>query len=163
MLNAMSCRLAGLVFVMSLVLGAGCGPAEDSAEHRPDLQAISVQREELPPWLRPTDVPLGCETSARGTFAGEDSAHLYPLTALPGREVTIRFAGAYSWKHGAAVALYRAPTGELARLRRNPWDSGVTVRYETRDEQSFLLAVYSLSWEADGPYLLEVECRPLRD
>ena len=79
-----------------------------------------------------------------------------------GHEITIRFSGGYEWTHGAAVALYHAPSGRLARLMRNPWDSRVTTSYESEDEQSFLLAVYSLTWEADGPYLLEIECRPLR-
>ncbi len=144
--------------ILSLV--TGCGPAEvaESSEHRPDLGSIGGKADEVPSWMRPISERFTCGESLVGGFAGRDSAHLYRFQPQADRLARIDFAGSFPWHRGAAVAIYHGEHGSLIELLRNPWDSRVSLAYAPRDTREVVVAVYSLTWDATGPYELSASC-----
>ena len=145
-----------VALAVGLTLGAGCG--ESGGDERPDPEMIGGKAD-VPSWMTEVKVDWGCGDVVQGEFQGRKSSFLYKWEAKEGQTVTFSFRGAYDARRGAAVALYRADTGDRVAVQRNGGRNEAQLTYGPAKAGTYNVAVYALAWIADGAYSLRATCQ----
>jgi len=138
---------------------AGCGeeaPVDDSiAEERQMLG------DGIPSWLAEIPSNWGCDQTLQGRFKGWDSAHMYRFPGKLDYRYDFVFEGKYPAHKGIVMAVYDTETGDLVAADW-AWSNKIKLQYEAEKSIDYLVAVYSIAWQATGNYTLSASCEIVR-
>lgn len=151
-----------LMFLGAALVGLpACGGVGDNVEER-EIPATLGGKADIPTWIK--HVPSAnfhCDATENGKFKGTDSAQSYSFAGKVGYKYTFTFKAKYAWWRGAAVAVYDSETGDRVAYTRNRYKNEAAVEYTAAKSIKYIVAVYSVTWEATGPYTLHAACELL--
>jgi|GEM_PF-5306124 hypothetical protein len=153
-------RLLVVLLGAALVGLPACGGNENVDER--EIPSALGGKADIPTWIKHMpNANFHCDATINGKFKGTDSAQSYSFAGKVGYKYTFTFAAKTPWWRGAAVAVYDAETGDRVAYTRNRYKNSATVEYTAAKSIKYIVAVYSVTWEATGPYTLHAACELL--